>query len=90
MTDIAGLLESVGLIVKPLEWREEIIGTWWAADAYRIETFDGGGFAARKCDPQSRAFRTVALGIGFREAKAVCQADFSARILSALSSGDAS
>lgn len=70
--------------IKLLEWSEVVIGTWWIADAYRIEEFDGGGFAARVSDPQSRAFRTIAYGVPFEAAKAACQADFNARILSAL------
>ena len=72
--------------VKPLEWVEEIKDTWWTTDAYRIEVFDGGGFAARVARPQSRAFLTLAHGISFDEAKAAAQADYERRILSALAS----
>ncbi len=71
--------------MKPLEWCEEIGGTWWTADAYRIETFDGGGFAARVSHPQSRAFRTIGIFNTVDEAKAAAQADFNHRILSCLS-----
>lgn len=70
--------------VKKLEWVEEVSATWWTADAYRIEVFDGGGFAARVSSPQSRAFRTIAYGVSFEAAKAAAQADYERRILSAL------
>ena len=70
--------------VRPLVWTEEVKGVWWIADAYRIEVFDGGGFAARVSQPQSRAFRTIAYGVSFEKAKAAAQADYERRILSAL------
>lgn len=70
--------------VKALEWVEEVQGCWWVADAYRIEVFDGGGFATRVAAPQSRAFRTIAHGVSFEEAQAAAQTDYERRILSAL------
>jgi len=70
--------------VKELEWVEEVTGMWWLADSYRIEVFDGGGFAARVAAPPSRAFKTLAHGVTFEAAKAAAQADYEARIRSAL------
>lgn len=78
---------SMGRVtVKALQWREEVSDLWWCADAYRVEAFDGGGWAARVADPQSRAFRTLTFGVSLEWAKSACQSHYEARILAALGS----
>ena len=100
MTDIAGLLSSVGLAVKPLEWRVPTDNPKDPGREDNVYCADGiGGVYAisrkQKHGPERllwmahdpfkwRGFDTIP------QAKAAAQADFSARILSALSSGDAS
>lgn len=84
VADAAPVAPRVGMVVKKLEWVEVVTDTWWIADAYRIEPFDGGGFAARMSDPQSRAFKTLSYGVPFARAKAVCDEHYEARILAAL------
>jgi hypothetical protein len=72
------------IAIKPLEWVEQISGEWWIADRYRVEKFDGGGFAARSKGPHSGSLVTLCFGVSFEAAKAAAQADFEQRIRSAL------
>ena len=76
--------EEGSVSVKAREWVEQISGEWWIADRYRIEKFDGGGFAARSKGPQSGALVTLCFGVSFEAAKAAAQSDYETRILSAL------
>lgn len=100
MTDIAGLLASAGLQVRELEWEQgegNYAGqeVWSAGDPWLFwivknpdadyvwcETLNIEGFFP--ASPVRGSYATLG------EAKDAAQADFTARILSALSSGDAS
>lgn len=71
--------------VKALEWVEQINDDWWIADRYRVERCGGSQFACRSKGPQSGAFNTLSYEVSFEAAKAAAQADYEARIRSALS-----
>ena len=92
MTDIAGLLTNAGLRVRDLEWSA------WSRDRYSAKSMGasysirgGGALADGLFDLEINSYTAKKGGFpSLTAAKAAAQADFTARILSALSSGDAS